>query len=302
MELKDKIPKATHEGPLKIGDLVIQCAVLEDGTRVLTQRSVYKAMGRSGSTGGTKQRDDAQGLPRILAAANLNPYISEELRCAIVPFLFNTKRGGTAFAYRAESLPQICNVYLDARQMKVLNASQMKIAAACEVLVRAFAQVGIIALVDEVTGYQYDRDRDDLERFLSLYLTAEHLKWARMFPDEFFRQIYRLKRWPYPRGTSKRTPLIGKIINKIVFAKLPEKVLPKLRELNPVISKTKRRRWKHHQFFSEDIGQPDLREHLVGLMTLQKAAANWRDFERMVERAFPGPGLKQTVIGEIIDV
>ena len=149
MAIENKVlPQATHEGPLKIGDITIQCAVLEDGTRVLTQRSVYKAMGRSAGTGGTKARDGAQGLPRILAAANLTPYIPYELRCAVTPFMFKTKRGTAAFAYRAELLPEICNVYLDARRAtpKTLNPNQLKIANSCEMLIRGFATVGIIAL------------------------------------------------------------------------------------------------------------------------------------------------------------
>jgi hypothetical protein len=37
------------------------------------------------------------------------------------------------------------------------------IAKQCELLVRAFARVGIVALVDEVTGYQEIRDRETLQ-------------------------------------------------------------------------------------------------------------------------------------------
>jgi hypothetical protein len=163
------------------------------------------------------------------------------------------------------------------------------------------AKVGIIALVDEATGYQADRERDELHRFLELYLSEERLKWARMFPDDFFRNIYRLKRWPYPGG-NKRPPFIGKIINKIVYEKLPDGVLKKLRELNPVRETTRRRRWKHHQFFSVNIGQPDLKNHIIQLMALERAASNWKVFERLVERAFPGPGPRQTEMEEFIDV
>ena len=41
-----KIPKATHFGELKFLDIKIPCAVLEDGTRVLSERSVAKALGK----------------------------------------------------------------------------------------------------------------------------------------------------------------------------------------------------------------------------------------------------------------
>ena len=95
-------------------------------------------------------------------------------------------------------------------------------------LIRGLARVGIIALIDEATGYQYDRDRYDLERFLAVYLSEERLKWAKTFPDEFYKRIYDLKNWPFPGGT-KRTPLIGKITNTIVYEKLPPGVLEKLK-------------------------------------------------------------------------
>jgi hypothetical protein len=240
MVAEEKLPKATHAGELKIGDMIIPCAVLEDGRRVLTQEGFLHAIGRARKAkAGTGASVD--GMPAFLIAGNLQEFISKELIESTRAIRFRNLRGNKAYGYLAELLPRVCQVYLEANDARVLLKNQIPIAAKCEILVRGLAHVGIVALVDEATGYQYDRDRDDLERFLSIYLAAEHLKWAKMFPDEFFRQIYRLKRWPYPRGTSKRTPLIGKIINKIVFAKLPDKVLPKLRELNPVIRNDNRK-------------------------------------------------------------
>ncbi len=39
-----------------------------------------------------------------------------------------------------------------------------------------------------------------------------------------------------------------------------------------------------------DIGHPRLREHLASLIAIMKAAANWNDFWRMVQRALPKYG------------
>lgn len=39
-------PKALYVGQLSIGELSIDCAVLPDGTRVLSQRGVGRALGR----------------------------------------------------------------------------------------------------------------------------------------------------------------------------------------------------------------------------------------------------------------
>ena len=38
--------KATHEGELSLGDKKMSCAILEDGTRVLTAASIFDAFDR----------------------------------------------------------------------------------------------------------------------------------------------------------------------------------------------------------------------------------------------------------------
>ena len=66
-------------------------------------------------------------------------------------------------------------------------------AVAADMLMRSFAKVGIIALVDEATGYQDKREKDALQELLSIYLTEEKLKWAKTFPDEFYKHLFRLR-------------------------------------------------------------------------------------------------------------
>ncbi len=151
---------------------------------------------------------------------------------------------------------------------------------------RSFAKVGIIALIDEATGYQEVRERDELSNLLSKYLSEERLAWAKTFPDEFYKQIYRLKDWDYPTGSTKRTPYIGRITNQIVYEKLPPGVIEGLQEKNEVMPETKRRKWKHFQFLSEDLGQPDLRNHLLQVITLMRVSNSWIQFERLLKRAF----------------
>ena len=74
-------------------------------------------------------------------------------------------------------LPLVCDVYLAARAAGVLTRKQLPIAEACEILVRALAQTGIIALVDEATGFQEVRDRRTLEAILNRYLRQEFAAW-----------------------------------------------------------------------------------------------------------------------------
>lgn len=282
------LPRATHMGTLKIGDAEIPCAVLSDGTRLLTQAGFLEALGRSAKPKGRSQQV-TDGLPPFLATKSLESLITREIIEATVPISFITITGGKALGFKAELLPRVCDLFLEARNRGLLTTQQMSIADSSEMLVRALAKVGIVALVDEATGFQIERDRDALHRLLSVYLVEERLAWAKRFPDEFYRQVYRLKGWAWPVGKAK-TPLLGHITNDIVYERLPEGVLPKLQELNPTDEDSKRRRFKHHQFLSEDVGQPDLRDHILQILPIMKISKDWTTFKRHLDVAFPKMG------------
>jgi hypothetical protein len=160
------LPKATHEGILTIGDIEVPCAVLEDGRRVLTQSGVMVALGRARQAKGRQYYDADVNLPAFLTAKNLKPFIPDDLSVASSQIQFKTLGGSRAFGYSADLLPKVCGVFLDAQAARVLNPRmQGHIAERALILIRGFASVGIIALVDEATGFQYDRPRRDLEEY-----------------------------------------------------------------------------------------------------------------------------------------
>jgi hypothetical protein len=294
-----QLPKATHgsaDHPLRIDDIEIPCYVLEDGTRVLSQRGTLGGLGLSqGSSGGT----GADRLAGFVKGKGISPFVSSNLMALIDnPIRFRHPTGGSlAFGYPATILPEICEAVLSARQAGVLQKQQMHIAEQCEALVRAFAKVGIVALVDEATGYQASRDRDDLHRLLSIYLSEERLAWAKRFPDEFYKQIYRLKGWGWPVGKAK-TPLLGHITNDVVYERLPTGVIEQLRELNPKIEETKRRKHKLHQFLSAEVGQPDLRDHILQIIPIMKISKDWGTFKRHLDVAFPKVGTQFDILSD----
>ena len=283
-----KLPNATHTGDLQIGDTEISCAVLSDGTRLLTQAGFMQALGRSSKPKGRSQYV-TDGLPPFLATKSLKPLITENIIEATAPIAFVTPTGGKALGYSADLLPKVCDLFLQAREQGLLTKQQMNLAQQSEMLVRSLAKVGIVALVDEATGFQKERERDALHQLLAKYLVEERLAWAKRFPDEFYEQIYRLNGWKWPVGKAK-TPLVGKITNDVVYERLPTGVLDKLQELNPVAEDTKRRKYKHHQFLSEHVGQPDLRDHILQILPLMKISKTWKGFKRNLDIAFPKAG------------
>jgi hypothetical protein len=294
----DAVP-AINDGALQIGNHEIRCAVLEDGRRVLAQQTMLQTLGRARSAkGGTGS--EAGGLPPFLTASNLQPFITDELREMLDPIPYRPLTGGRAYGYRAEILPLVCDVYLAVRNLGKPTKAQLRVAEICEVLVRSLAKVGIIALVDEATGYQDVRANDELRKILELYVQAELRPWVKVFPDEFFESIYRLQSWPYRPGNAKRTPYVGKLINRYIYEQLPPGVLDELRELNPRTDKGYRRN-KHHQHLTADTGNVHLDRQISTVTTLMRIARDKQEFEDMFERAFPPPQLRLPLVLETLD-
>lgn len=219
------------------------------------------------------------------------------------PFIFNVFGGGPDLGmevqytsksrkmvytgYKAEILPLICDVYLQARDADALTDSQKPMAVVADVLMRSLAKVGIDALIDEATGYQYDRDRDELQKILSAYISKEFLPWTKRFPDEFYIQMFRLKGWEY-KGKPK-SPLVGKITNEIVYEQLPDGVLEELKRKTPKDEVSGNRTKRFHQSLTSDTGVPHLDKHIASLITLMRACDTWADFDKLYRKSFGLP-------------
>ncbi|WP_234450864.1 P63C domain-containing protein [Paracoccus sp. MC1862] len=191
--------------------------------------------------------------------------------------------------YQAEALPEICNIWLQARQDGVLNEQQADRAQAAEIVMRGLANLGVIALIDEATGYQDTRDRDALQAILDKYLQKEFAAWAKRFPDAFYREIFRLRGWSWNAMSVARPGVVGRYTNDIVYERLAPGILEELQRLNPTHEEGGRAR-KHHQFLTDDIGHPALAQHLHAVIGLMRASATWEQFKSLLDRAFPKKG------------
>lgn len=286
----DLVPKAICGGPetpLRIGDVEIPCYVLEGGRRVIHQRGMVHALGMSR---GGSSRGGGDRLAHFVAQKTLSPYVSSELvDVTAQPLVFKTTSGSLAYGYDATVLAEICEAILEARNVGALSKQQEHIAHKAEILIRAFARVGVIALIDEATGYQKIRARDELQKILSAYVSEELLPWTKQFPDSFYEQLYRVRGWEYRPGSNKRTAYVGKLTNWLIYEQLPPGVLHELKKRNPVDPKTKRRKKTHHQHLTEDVGHPHLQQQIVSVTTLFRASppGKWQFFRSLFNNAFP---------------
>ena len=179
-----KVIAGTPDRPLVISDIEIPCYVLEDETRVITQSGMFAALGLSRR--GLVTTENGAQLPRFAASKAINPLIPKDLVDGLSNPLLFTGAGGNSYGFPATILPQICNVILAARRLGTLDRQQEALADRCEILLMGLATVGIIALVDEATGYQRSREEDALAKILAKYIAPELQPWTKTFPIEFY--------------------------------------------------------------------------------------------------------------------
>jgi P63C domain len=279
--------------------MIIPAAVLDDGTRVISERGMSKALGakRGGSHWQRKKKAEEEGgafLPVFLSANNLKPFVSNELALALsTPILYRVPgSGGIANGIEANNVPKICRVWMNANIAGVLSKPQQRIARAADILLRGLEVIGIVGLVDEATGYQETRAKDALVKILEAFIAKELREWVSTFPVDYYKELFRLRGWHFPDlpADQKRRPiLVGKITNDVIYDRLAPGVREELHRLTP---RNEKGRLKHKLFqrLTKETGHPKLKEHLASVTTLMRAADNWPQFMSMLNRSLPRYG------------
>ena len=287
IEVQDENLLAKYEGELHIGDKVLPCAVLSDGSRVLTATSVFEAFDRP-RKGKSSEDYRADLMPSFINANNLQPFVDNEFRGWTELIPYTSINGGQRQGYDARILRGLCKIYIDARKAGVLLKSQERFADISETILYAISDVGIVALVDEATGYQYEREKDELQKILKAYISDELLPWQKRFPDTFYKELFRLNGWDFTiRDIKKRPSVIGKWTNTIIYKELPKGILEELKCKTPKNEMGKPTA-KYHQSLTLDIGEPNLERQITKVIALFQVSDNmeefWRHFYKMKDR------------------
>lgn len=274
-----------HEGELHLEGMNIPCYVLDDGTRILSGRGMQEAL----------KMVDTEEDSKPTSGARLSRYLTQK---SLEPFIYGGKQPGhyePVICYRGEQkingyeatiLADICEAFLDARKTINLSPRQKIIADQCEILIRGFARVGLIALIDEATGYQYDRERFELQKILNAYISDEILKWQLTFTDDFYKEVYRLWGLPFIPKYIKNKPLfIGKLTNKYIYDLLPCGVVDKIKEKT---GKTEKGNWKYkwHQSLTPEIGKEHLKKQIIEVTTLMNVSQSKEQFDSLFQQKY----------------
>ena len=271
-----------HEGEIVLGESVIPCYVLEDGTRVLSGNAMQNALKLQ------EESDNKSGtrLARYLSQKTLNPFLyngkNDGHYDPIICYRGTQKING----YEATILADICDAFLEARKSIPLSSRQTIIADQCEILIRGFARVGIVALIDEATGYQYERERFELQKILNAYISDEILKWQLTFTDDFYKEVYRLWKLPFiPKYIKNKPSFIGKLTTKYIYEQLPSGVMEKIKENT---GKTDKGNWKYkwHQSLTPEIGREHLKKQIIEVTTLMSVSPSKEYFDDLFKQKY----------------
>lgn len=270
------------EKPLKIGEVTIECYVLEDKRRVLMTSDVQRAIGLA--DGGSMVPGRTR-LAQFASGERISKYLSSALQRELSnPIKISKPNGVEVWAIPAGSFPQICQAVVNAARLGELQHQQLFIAHQCEIILSGLQEIGIIAMVDEATGYQKIREEGELQRLLEAYILPEHRPWMKAVPADFFKELFRVFGWKYT-NSPKGPRYAGKLVRQLVYKNLPKPVLPRLDELNPHSSNWQRRH-RHHQLLTDSIGLEHFKSQLVGVMVLLRASTNKAEFLKLYQRAY----------------
>jgi len=282
-ETQVQVIQATHKGEwTPVGtDINIECYVLENGERVFSLRGTARTMGLKG--GG------ALALPRMLSANYLQSYLSQDIKNWLQETndgkvqKIRPPEGGNPFhAFKASLLVDLADAFYRARNNgdfdKPNMAYQKELAERLYNITLAFSKVGIDAFIDEITGYQDVREKNALQQLLNLYVEDIFQDWKLRFPEEFYKELFRLKGWVYT-GSSKRPQQTGTLTNQFIYNFLPDDVMKEVRS-------RRKGNEKLHQWFTKDTGLNHLEKQIAVTTSLMRASETWEEFEKLFARSF----------------
>ncbi len=229
--------------------------------------------------GGWRGHRGGGNLESYLGIGALKGYIPEDWHDNMIEFVIPGVQNKTVRGITADTFLDICRAYVRALDDGALTTDRQKdIAAKASMFLAACAKVGLTALIDEATGYQYERAEDALQFKLRLFLEEEMRKWEATFPDELWREFGRLTNWS--GGINQRPKYWGKLVMELVYEYLDPDVAVWLKENNL----KPRKGQKHHQWLSSQYGLRRLVEHIWMVIGLAKACESMSELKtRMAE-------------------
>lgn len=288
-------PTAILGAKLTLGGVEVDCYVTEGGDRLIAGRGVQDLLRLVDSDLPTGQKPGSR-LTRLLNSATLKPLIFKNKSLDHFAPKKARFQGAMINGYNAEMIVDICEGMLDARAAggMLRTPRQHAIAAQCELILRGLAKTGIVALIDEATGYQSLRPAEGLRTYFDAILRKDLAAWLKKFPDEFYENIYKLKGWSWPGMGKNRFSVVAHYTNDLIYERIAPGLSAELSAKNPKNEKGHRPA-KHHQWLNEEAGEKLFSQQMFAVLMIQRACLHrsgdkWRHFLHDMDTYLPKRG------------
>jgi len=265
----DKLPFAKWRGKIDLGGNELDCYVLSDGTKILSSGSTTKAIANV----------DRGSLQDYIGQKALNPFIDKD---KVLQETIRFSIPGTqwvAVGITTEHFELICRGYVRALYEGAnLTDRQREIAIRCAMLTAGLARTGLDALVDEATGYQYERAEDALQVKLRAFIAEELRAWEKTFPDELWEEFGRLTGWKTP--LQSRPKWWGKLVTELIYDTLDADVAKYLKENKPPPGV----RW--HSQLTADLGVRQLVSRCFEVIGMAKTCDDIHELRQRVAQHY----------------
>jgi hypothetical protein len=269
------MPIARWRGLLNIVGIDVPCYVLDNGVKIIGRTSATELL--TGIKGGG-------ALEKYLAVKSLEPFINKDLVLErLVPFRLLEVEGleKAVKGLPADLMIEICQGFVAALQASFdpntahkLTGRQQEMAIKASMFLSACAKVGLEALIDEATGYQYERAEDALQVKLRAFIAEELRAWEKTFPDELWMEFGRLTGW---KGTLHSRPKWwGKLVIEMIYNTLDPDVADYIRTHKPPVGV----RW--HQQLTDNVGARQLVSRCYEVIGMAKPCRDMRELRDKV--------------------
>lgn len=258
-------PFAKWRGEIALGGDPVDCYVLDTGQRVISLRAAVKSIADA----------DSGDLAKFIGVSAMKPFVDKDL---VLAGLLEFSIPGTQFkgsGLSTENYELILSGYVRALHERAdLTDRQREIAIKCAIISTGLIRTGLDALVDEATGYQYERAGDALAIKLRAFIADELRAWEKTFPDDLWEEFGRLTRWAGPLHS--RPKWWGKLVLELIYDTLDPDVAKYLRENKPAAGI----RW--HSQLTDDLGVRQLVSRCYEVIGMAKTCRDIRELRDKV--------------------
>lgn len=282
---KAKLVKITHAGVLNLGGLEIPCYITENDERILSGRGMQEALGLVDKEVPPSGEKPGSRLDRFLGSDWIKSLICMDKISDHRNPIQCIYKGKPINGFKAIILADICEAMLEAKDKGLITTPRREIMLKqCEILMRGFFRIGIVALVDEATGYQRDRTKDALAKILETFVAKDLQAYLKTFPVEFYENLFRLRDLPYPpEPLNFRPQYFGCLTNDIVYRRLAPGLLREIKLKRNDDAK----KGKLFQRLTPSIGYRKLCDHIAGITALMRISTGYDDFMQKINLLYP---------------